>query len=355
MTSRLDQALQDLGEARPDLVDVERVDIDDAGTVMLTASGGGATRWFTHDDRGLIEHTPARDRKLPLAEHLRTCDDWRALSYRPGRRMVVVKCRGECVSVLKGLKRSRSARAAVNQGIAESAMRHGAFRVPRLLRHDGEHEALVFEFLEGEELSLEASNAAHYGTVGELLARFQEDEGALALKVFSVRDELDVLERWKQKVLLAVGELAPGWQDTRDRLAQLADTLGTPCLGLCHRDLHDRQVHLHGEHIVLLDFDLLCRADVAIDAGNLVAHLRWRALQGLYGAEEEGVEALQRCFLDGLGRAAEPGFARRLGFYTASTFLRLALVYRLRPRWSEHVSRLVSWASDALDDLAPID
>lgn len=352
MSDRLAAAVREVRLVCSGLTEVVRADIDDAGVLMLTALDDGKTRWFTLDDRGLIERQPEHDSKLPLAARLRLSQDWRVLSYRPGRRVVVHVQHGEQAGVLKGHKKSRSARAAVHQGMAEETMRRGAFRVPRLLQHDGQHEALVFEFLDAREVELGVGCKRHYARLGELLAVFQGDENATILKPFTALDELEVLERWRGKVEAATGSLPPGWLQARALLAERARTLPTPGFGLCHRDLHDRQVHLVGDSIALFDFDLLCRADVALDPGNLVAHLRWRGLQGLHGADPAGIGALEEAFLGGLGRSGEPGFAARLDFYTASAFLRLALVYRLRPRWSARVPDLISWAGTAMDDLA---
>jgi hypothetical protein len=353
LSDRLENATHEVEQVVPDLQEIVRVDVDDAGELMLTALCPGGTRWFTHDDRGLIERYPERDEELPLSARLREASDWRVLSYRPGRRAVVVVSRGERVNVFKGHKRSRSARAAVHQGCAEGAMRRGAFRVPRLIGRDGQHEALVFEFLAAREVELDSASTALYHTLGGRLAVFQGDECAPDLKVFGPSDELAVLERWKAKVLRAVPALPEGWSEASARLERCAAALPPPRLGLCHRDLHDRQVHFDGSDVALLDFDLLCRADVALDPGNLIAHLRWRALQGLHGADEISVRALEDAFLAGYARGGEQGFETRLAFYRASAFLRLALVYRLRPRWSGRVGELVSRASRALDDLAP--
>ena len=352
MSDRLEAATHEVEQVVSDLQEIVRVDVDDAGELMLTALCPGGTRWFTHDDRGLIERYPERDDELPLSARLRETSDWKVLSYRPGRRAVVLVSRGQRVNVLKGHKRSRSARAAVHQGCAEGAMRRGAFRVPRLISRDGQHEALVFEFLEAREVELGSASAALYRTLGARLAVFQGDECAQDLKVFGPSDELAVLERWKAKVLRVLPALPEGWSEVHAHLERRAAALPPPRLGLCHRDLHDRQVHSNGTDVALLDFDLLCRADVALDPGNLVAHLRWRALQGLHGADETSVHALEDAFLAGYGRSRDQGFGTRLAFYCASAFLRLALVYRLRPRWSGRVGELVSRARGALDDLA---
>lgn len=358
MSTALASMLRDLELAFPDLDEVVRVDVEDGGGLGLTATGAGTTRWFTHGERGLVECFPARDARLPLAAWLQTNREWRVLSYRPGRRVVVRANQGDETRVFKGHKKSRSARAAAHQRIAEGAMDHGAFRVPHLLRRDGEHEALVFEFLAGDEVALGKESASAYARLGQQLALFQKERAAAELEVFDVRAELDVLERWKRKVVLALGALPEGWSEAYARLEQGARALPAPELGLCHRDLHDRQVHLArgqgGADVAVLDFDLLCRADVALDPGNLIAHLRWRGHQRLHGADEASARMLSSAFLSALARDEEPGFRSRLAFYSASAFLRIALVYRLRPRWSAGARELIVWAHEALDDLVPI-
>jgi hypothetical protein len=361
VTDRLASALAELHDTWPDAEEIVRADVSGDGAIVLTAAGTGVTRWFTWDDRGLIERFPVDDRKVPLSRYLAGRDDWSVLSYRPGRRMVVVQCREELASivkgnvvkgnVVKGYKKGRSARAAVHQRLAEAAMARGAFCVPRLLRHAADNEALVFERFEGPEVGLGLDSEPLYARLGETLAAFQENECSGQIAVFTWKDELEVLERWAEKVRAAVGALPEGWTATHARLVEQARDLPEPRMGLAHRDLHDRQVHLVAGDVTLLDFDLMCCADVALDPGNLVAHLRWRALLGLHGADDESCRALERAFLDAHGRSSEAGFATRLAFYTAGAFLRLALVYRLRPRWSGRVPELVLMAGAVLDDL----
>src|SRR4029077_17254925 len=147
------------------------------------------------------------------------------------------------------------------------------FRVPHLVSHDGAHEALVFEFLPVREVELVAANAAHYGALGERLRVFQDDESATDLGVFGTRDELEVLANWRAKVLRAGSTLPARWSEAMSALERRAARWLPAVLGLCHRDLHDRQVHSDGRGVTLLDFDLLCRADVALDPANLSAHL----------------------------------------------------------------------------------
>lgn len=348
--SRLDEAVADVRRSLPDLEEIQRVDVDDQGTVHLTArTRGSGTHWFVHDDRGLIARYPQDDPSLPLATRLRTTSDWAVLSYRAGRRAVVQVTQGSCRNVVKGHRKGRSARAAVHQSIAEGAMRRSGVRVPRLLRHEGRHEALVFEHAEVREIELDASAVPYFAELGARLRRFQGDPGRQHVKAFLHGDELGVLDLWKNKVLRAVGALPAGWEEARADVERAAEALGDPHPVLAHRDLHDRQLFRIDGDVALLDFDLLCQGDSALDVGNLVAHLRWRALQGLYGADETSADACSRALLEGLDRVEEPGFARRLAFYTATAFLRLSLVYRVRPPWETLASGLVERASTELE------
>jgi hypothetical protein len=208
---------------------------------------------------------------------------------------------------------------------------------------------MAFEFLPGREVELGPGCELHYRRLGQELRVFQGDPAAAELKAHLVPDEFLVLAKWRGKVQLALGELPAGWDELHARLEDCARILPGPMLGLAHRDLHDRQVHTVGERVALLDFDLLCRADVALDPANLLVHLAWRVAQGLHGATAPSVTAASQAFLDGLGRREERDFAARLAFWSAATALRIALVYRLRPRWAGRIQPLLELAEGSLE------
>lgn len=349
MSGSWSAAIDELREAWPALEEIVRVDVDDEGGLVLSAIGAGTTRWFMHDDRGLIERFPAQDRKVILAGRLAHTSDWRVLSYRPERRMVVrVEREGETF-VIKGHKKGRSARAVARQRIAEAAMTRGAFRVPRMTLHEAEREALVFEFLRGHEVELGPGCEVHYRRLGEELRVFQGDPAAEGLETHLVDAELAVLDKWRTKVRTATGTLPDGWEELHARLEAQARILPGPVLGLAHRDLHDRQVHTVDGRVTLLDFDLMCRADVALDPANLLVHLAWRVAQDLHGASAASVIAASQAFLAGLDRREERDFPARLAFWSAATALRIALVYRLRPRWAGRLQPLLELAESSLD------
>ncbi len=327
---------------------VKRVDVDDAGGLHLCVLDGGTPRWFTFDDRGLTERQPRSDDALPLARKLSGQE--RVLSYRPSRRVVVEHETSRGRWIVKGYRPGSSDKAARRHRAAEQALRGSAFRVAPLRAHNRSDEALVFEPLDGQPLWFDRDGIELCRKLGAALAAFQTAAVEEELGVFGSRDELGVLERWCGKAERALGELPPGWKEAFARAGELVSELPEPTLGLTHRDLHDGQCLETSDGLALLDFDQLARADVALDPANFLAHLALRALQGERGAEESSSHACGEALLAGLGRNGE-AFWTWLRFYEATTFLRLALIYALRPRWMPLAPKLVRYGERCIEDL----
>jgi len=334
-----------------DQIEIERVDVDNAGGLQFTAATRRGTRWFTHDDRGLVEQTPGADADIPLSSKLAQAEAGRLrpVSYRPGRRMVVEERLGGGRAVLKGYRRKKSTTAMFNHRLAEEAAEAGSFLVPRLLRQEAELETLVFEHLDGRPFLLDKSAGEDCFRIGSLLKRFQLFDRASELKTFGPDNELGVLDTWRKKALIGTGRLPRGWEAARQLLLEARDKLADPEWGFCHRDLHDGQILMVAGVPVLMDFDLLCRGDVALDPANLLAHFSLRNLQGFDGVDDRAARICGGALLDGLDRKGD-AFWNRLRFYQGTAFLRLALVYLLRPRWSKMTPSLVELARKCLEE-----
>jgi thiamine kinase-like enzyme len=177
-----------------------------------------------------------------------------------------------------------------------------------------------------------------------------QDGPVTGLRRFGAEDELAVLLQWRERAALA--EVAPpeGFEEACRELTATAPGLPQAPPVPCHRDLHDGQLLLTPHGVALLDFDLLCAGDAALDPANLLAHLHLRALQGEEGADENAAHACGEALLEGLDRSEEEGFSTRLRFYQATASLRLALVYGLRPRWAHLSATLVRLGRRALAD-----
>jgi aminoglycoside phosphotransferase (APT) family kinase protein len=92
-------------------------------------------------------------------------------------------------------------------------------------------------------------------------------------------DELSILH----ERLPLVAQRKPQWANRLERILDACDRLGTsvpeptPC-GI-HRDFYADQVLVSGERLYLLDFDLYCEGDPALDIGNFMGHITEQSLR----------------------------------------------------------------------------
>jgi hypothetical protein len=124
-----------------------------------------------------------------------------------------------------------------------------------------------------------------------------------ATKTHTMADELRIL----RDCIKYVARLHPEWSTRLMSLMAACERLGaaTPVPIPCgiHRDFYSAQVIVDGSRLWLLDFDLYCLGDPALDAGNFIAHITEQALRQ-YGH----VDAL-----NGVERALEDRFVQLSG------------------------------------------
>ena len=318
--------------------DVIRLDPRTDGRLFEQIVGGD---WRLRDGQGCRPWLPEQDRKLPLARALaglRERADVRVLAYRPERRLTVWLTDESGSRVIKGGRRSRLDRAVERHRWVAAALADGPVGFPRLLEVDGQHAALAMEALEGRPFDLGGHAEPGCFPLGVALGQLQRAAPLSDLPRHDAARELEVLDGLATTVERAGVAVPPSWAGLRQGLPVPASVSAGGLLLPAHRDLHDGQVIVSERRLWLLDVDLLCLADPLLDAANLIAHVKLRELQGLVGADEHSVGRCGRDLLDGLDREGEADARRRLRFYQAATFLRLALVYALRPPW-RHLSR----------------
>lgn len=149
--------------------------------------------------------------------------------------------------------------------------------------------------------------------------------------------ESEVLRTWVEKALAFVD--APGalLEAAENACAGLAE-LPEPELVPSHRDLHSKQLlwsKTGGPG--LLDVDTACRADRALDLGNLRAHALWRRLQGVWDERQTVavLEAIDQVNVDPAALAA----------YQYATLVRLVCVYAFRPKYRAQAMELLGQLS----------
>ena len=348
----LQLALASLQERNLTGTRLKRVEVERDGTLHVEADGSGLPRWFSYEGRTLQELWPHDDKKIPLLARGFVNDSALGqvvISYRPGRRIVLGLTNSDGERIVKGYKRQKCKEAAGCHAIALSACQAGGFKVPRLVEYAEEADFLVMAKQAGSSPETTIESKRVWAEIGSCLRQFQLSCIDDALPEFSSRDELAVLDERARRFLLCAPRLPASWRRGRHLLEELMANLPTARFGLAHRDLHDGQFLVDGEVISLLDFDLLCKADVALDAGNLLAHLVLRELQAADNRGDNAASVCSDAFLEGLGRYQEPGFNQRLHYYQATTFYRLALLYALRPRWAHLTDTLISRGRQSID------
>ena len=106
----------------------------------------------------------------------------------------------------------------------------------------------------------------------------------------SMQDELRIL----QERIEAVARENPRWSKRLDRIlaacGRLAASVTDPVPCGIHRDFYPDQVIVDGDRLYIVDFDLYCEGDPALDAGNFAGHVTEQSLRTPGGAD-----GLARC------------------------------------------------------------
>ncbi|OLC40675.1 MAG: hypothetical protein AUH74_07585 [Nitrospirae bacterium 13_1_40CM_4_62_6] len=137
--------------------------------------------------------------------------------------------------------------------------------------------------------------------------------GVPARRRHTISDELNILKTR----LLTVSPPGSPWAGRIARLLDAADRLGAatrePKTCGIHRDFYADQVIVDGERLFLLDFDLYCEGDPALDIGNFMGHITEQSLRTLgdAGALVDREQALEERFveLSGVAPAAVRAYA----------------------------------------------
>lgn len=123
----------------------------------------------------------------------------------------------------------------------------------------------------------------------------------------TMADELKILhDRIPQ-----VSQQYTQWEKRLKRVLEKCDRLAadTPVFHQCgiHRDFYGDQIIVNGNRLYLLDFDLYCQGDPALDIGNFIAHLTESSLRTLGNpnalANQEA--AMIECFVQYYGKAIQ--------------------------------------------------
>ncbi|MGH7676480.1 MAG: phosphotransferase [Gemmatimonadales bacterium] len=124
----------------------------------------------------------------------------------------------------------------------------------------------------------EQGGLAMAARLGEAIHKLHR-AGVRAWRRHTLADELRIL----QERLGAMTRARPEWASRLERLLQACERVSARLSdqGRCgiHRDFYADHAVLDGERVYLLDFDLYCEGDAALDVGNCIAHITEHSLR----------------------------------------------------------------------------
>jgi aminoglycoside phosphotransferase (APT) family kinase protein len=133
-------------------------------------------------------------------------------------------------------------------------------------------------------------------------------------------DELRILRDCLAQVAVTEPQLARRLDRLLDSCSRAAGSLaGAPTCGI-HRDFYSDQVLVDGDRLTLVDFDLYCLGDPALDIGNYLGHVTEQALRA-HGAAT-AFEPFERELEESFGRLAGTDVQRRVQVWAALTIAR---------------------------------
>ena len=148
-------------------------------------------------------------------------------------------------------------------------------------------------------------------------------------------EELAILEA----ALTRAAHVHPAWE--------AASNVTTHRVNGIHRDFYPDQVLVHGARIHLIDFDLFCLGDPALDVGNFVAHLQERSLREHGDPLRD--EPVQQAFV---GRYMElsgvPAIADAIEVYRLLTLARHIFISSRIPERAGHTGDILTYCESQL-------
>jgi hypothetical protein len=158
----------------------------------------------------------------------------------------------------------------------------------------------------------------------------------------SMGDELRILHA----CLPAVQAVEPRWAERIGRLLEACDRLGAatpelPARGI-HRDFYADQVIVDGDRLYLIDFDLYCLGNPALDIGNFLGHITEQSLRtlGSPDALADVEQALEERFVELAGETARP-VVRSYATLTLARHVYLSSCFLERRPFTEPILGLV--------------
>jgi aminoglycoside phosphotransferase (APT) family kinase protein len=152
-----------------------------------------------------------------------------------------------------------------------------------------------------------------------------------ARRTHTIDDELRILDHRLADVQTTHAQLAARVDKVRLGCRALAEHLGVRPISGIHRDFYPDQLVVDRPQISIVDFDLYCDGDPAVDIGNFLAHLTELALRTL--DDPHGLDDCRQTFLaEYLALAGEQNHAAVQVYETLSLARHISLSTEFQDR-----------------------
>ena len=165
-------------------------------------------------------------------------------------------------------------------------------------------------------------------------------------RAHTMADELRILRECLDRVTAQRPEPSPRIQAIREACERLADSVPEPRTCGVHRDFYPAQVIADGARLYLIDFDLYCAGDPALDVGNFIGHMTEQSLRelGHGSALAEQERALEERFVELAGE----GCRMAIRAYAALTLARHIYLSTQFPERRAFTEAILGWCERRL-------
>jgi thiamine kinase-like enzyme len=157
----------------------------------------------------------------------------------------------------------------------------------------------------------------------------------------TMADELKILRQCFAELMGGKPEWSQRLRRVMTGCQALAEHVPAPQTCGIHRDFYPSQVILDGERLWLIDFDLYCEGDPALDAGNFIGHITEQALREYGRADALCLveSALEDRFVELAGEVVRPA-VRAYSLLTLARHIFLSTKFPERAYLTERILTL---------------
>lgn len=176
--------------------------------------------------------------------------------------------------------------------------------------------------------------------------------GILPRRSHSMESEIAILREKLGELSETRRELAPRLSRILERCERLGGRLPSPAAHGIHRDFYADQVLVDGERLYVVDFDLFCQGDPALDAGNFLGHLSEQSLRLL--GDPAALSDCEAAFEERFVELSGPSLVPAIRAYATLTIARHIYLSTRFPERRPFTESLLNLTEERLDVGEPV-